>query len=186
MSAGCPSDVGVPWTVLDAETLIERPLFKVTRESVLLPDGRRLDDYYQIHMGQGALIVATREDGRVILMRMYKHGARRAGLTFPGGGIEPGETPIEAAKREMLEETGYGGGSWTSLGEHAVHANQGCGRLHIFRATAVQPTAEPIGGDLEAHEFVFLTRSEVQEALVRQEFLSLGGVCLAALWLALP
>lgn len=180
------TEVGRPWEVLDEETLIELPILKLTRERVRLPDGRQIDDYYQIHMGQGALIAATREDGRLVLMRMYKHGPRRAGLTFPGGGIELGETPLIGAQRELLEETGYGGGRWSSMGDYRVHANQGCGHLHIFRAEGVSRLANPVGGDLEANELVFLTRNEARDALVHQEFLSLGGAGLAALWLALP
>jgi hypothetical protein len=55
----------------------------------------------------------------------------------------------------------------------------------MFRAEAVERLVAPIGGDLEAHEFVFLSKEETREGLIRQEFLSLGGVTMAALWLAL-
>jgi ADP-ribose pyrophosphatase len=177
------ADVLRAWDVLAEKELLKTSLFRLTRETVRLPDGRVIDDYYQIHMGAAAVVAATRTDGRLVLMRMYKHGARRGGLGFPGGGIEPGEEPIAAAQRELREETGFGGGNWASLGDYRVHSNQGCGHLFYFVATDVIPVATPTADDLEQHEFVFLTHDDVRAAIREQGFLSLGHVGLAAIWL---
>jgi ADP-ribose pyrophosphatase len=177
------SGVLKPWVVLAEQELFKTKLLRLTRETVQLQDGRIVDDYYQIHMGNAAVVAATREDGRLLLMRMYKHGARRSGLGFPGGGIEAGESPLDAAQRELREETGFGGGTWTFLGDYKVHSNQGCGHLNYFLATSVALVTAPTADDLEPHEFVFLTREQVRAAIAEQAFLSLGHVCLAGLWL---
>jgi ADP-ribose pyrophosphatase len=176
-------DILKPWIVLEEEPLLEVRRLRVSRQKVRLQDGRIVDDYYQLQMGRAAVIAATRGDGRLVLLRMYKHGPRRSGLGFPGGGIEHGESPLDAARRELSEETGFGGGIWQELGDYTVHSNQGAGHLYFFAARNVEAISTPTADDLEPHQFVFVTREEVSAAVRGNEFLSLGHVCLAALWL---
>jgi ADP-ribose pyrophosphatase len=174
-----------PWRVLAEEQLLETDRMRVTREAVELQDGRIVDDYFQIHMGAASVIAARDEDGRFLLMRMYKHGPRRTGLGFPGGGVEAGEDALGAARRELLEETGYEAAEWRELGAYTVHSNQGCGFVSFFLAMGARRSGGSVEGDLELHEFVLLTREEVRQALAENAFLSMGHACMAALLLSL-
>jgi len=175
-----------PWETLAQDVICDVPRLRLVRETVKLQDGRIIDDYYQIVMGQAAVVAAQRRDGRYLLLRMYKHGARRAGLGFPGGGVNDGEDPLAAAQRELMEETGYSAAHWRSLGGYTVHSNQGCGFVHFFAARDAVQVAEPVADDLEPHEFVFLPREGVLSAVRDGGFLSMGHVCMATLALALP
>jgi ADP-ribose diphosphatase len=87
-------------------------------------------------------IVALTADERVVLVRQYRFGTEEVGLEIPGGLIDPGETPLEAARRELREETGYEGESWTSLGaiapNPAIHRN----RLYTFLAEGCRCVGE--------------------------------------------
>jgi len=174
-----------PWQVLDEQILLQVPRMRVTRETVQLQDGRVVEDYFQIHMGGAAVIAAQDTEGRFLLLSMYKHGPRRAGLGFPGGGLERGETPLAAARRELMEETGYEAKDWRELGGYTVHSNQGCGFVTFFTARDAQATGVAVEEDLERHEFVLLAREEVLRALREGAFLSMGHACMAAFVLSL-
>jgi ADP-ribose pyrophosphatase len=173
------------WETLSEKTLCEVPRLRVVRESVRLQNGNVVDDYYQIIMGSAAAVAACRDDGRFVMLRMYKHGPRRAGIGFPGGGVEEEEEPDVAAKRELLEETGYVAREWRALGGYTVHSNQGCGFVNFFVAFGAMQVQRPVAEDLEPHEFVYLTREEIISAMRSGQFLSMGHVCLAGLVVAL-
>jgi ADP-ribose pyrophosphatase len=138
------------WRMLHRETKFEGgPVKEVAVESVELPDGRTIRDYYVVKLPDYVLIYAEVGDGTVPMLRQYKHGLRRVCLSFPGGALEDGESPVVAARRELLEETGYEATEWHSLGAFVTNANQGCNVAHLFRATGCRRVAEPHSGDLE-------------------------------------
>lgn len=180
-----PVNVAAPWSVLARDELLRRPRMTVVRETVQLPDGRVIDDYDVIEMGRASVVAATDLDGRLLLLRTYKHGARRSGLSFPGGGIEIGESNLDAAQRELREETGYVSDHWRPLGEYPVHVNQGCGHVAYFAAFECRKVGNIIIDDLEAHEFVYATRADVMAAVTSGAFLGLAHLALATLWLLL-
>ena len=87
-----------------------------------------------------------------------------------GGYLDEGEQPLEAARRELLEETGYEAEEWRPLGRYAVDANRGCGVGHLFLAIGARKVAEPAADDLEEQELLTLTREQVETALAAGEF----------------
>lgn len=138
------------WQTLHHETIFAGgPIKEVAVESVELPDGRTVPDYYVIKLADYVLIYAETDDGTVPMLRQYKHGLRRVCLSFPGGAVEEGEAPVSAARRELLEETGYEAAEWQSLGSFTTNANQGCNVAHLFRATGCRRVTAPRSGDLE-------------------------------------
>jgi ADP-ribose pyrophosphatase len=75
------------------------PYLKVRVETIELPDGRRIPDYYQLEMPSFACIFAETLEGRIIVYRQYRHGPRRVGLVFSGGRLEPNEALKDADGR---------------------------------------------------------------------------------------
>jgi ADP-ribose pyrophosphatase len=150
-----------PWRTLDRELLFATPRIALYRERVELPDGRIVDDYEQFDMNDFAIIVAQTNEGLVICERQYKHGLRKITTTLPGGQIEDGEQAEQAARRELLEETGYTATAWRPIGNFRTHSNQGGAMVHYFHATGCRFQAPPKSNDLEDMQIELLTVADV-------------------------
>ena len=171
-----------PWQVLKtSEVFSADPWLTLSVQQVRVPDGRVIDDYYQLSLPDFIVVFAETGKGEVIMIRQYKHGARRTSLTLPGGLVEKGEAPEAAAKRELLEETGYQADSWKSLGSYVVNGNLGCGQGHFFMAAGAKQVQEPASGDLETMEIELLTLERLAEALRSGEVMLLNHAAAIAM-----
>ncbi|SDY20610.1 NUDIX hydrolase [Halobellus clavatus] len=104
------------WPVLDSEIEYANPYFAVEREAVEQPDGTP-NDYYRIDFdAAGGVIALGVDDGDVLFVELYRPRLQRRLLELPGGGIDDGETPEAAARREFAEETGFEPSTTTHLG----------------------------------------------------------------------
>ncbi len=148
---------------------------------VQLPNGQIIDDWSWVVTPDYVNVVVETEDGRFLCFRQYKHGVGGTSLAPVGGHLEPGEEPLAAAKRELLEETGYEAEEWFDLGSYVVDGNRGCATAYLFLARQASQIAEPAADDLEEQELIFLSRDELEKALAAKEFKVLGWVTAVAL-----
>ena len=98
--------------------------------------------------------------------------------------MKDGEPPLEAARRELLEETGYTAQSWKHLGSFSVHGNRGCGKAHVFLAQEAVKTADPSPDDLEEIRVELLPFAALQEHLANGDVATLGAAAGMALGIA--
>lgn len=95
------------WQIAGSEIVIDTPHLRLRRDAIILPDGSRLENYYVRESRGFSVIFALTPDEHVVLVRQYKHGIGRSVLELPAGVIDPDETPLACAERELAEETGY-------------------------------------------------------------------------------
>ncbi len=106
---------------------------KVHRDAVALPDGTAAEREYIVHPG-AVVILALNDSGDLLMERQYRYPLSREFLELPAGKIDPGEEPLQTAKRELAEETGYTAARWRYLGVmHPVIAYS-TERIEIFLA----------------------------------------------------
>jgi ADP-ribose pyrophosphatase len=164
------------WEIISRKKIFDAPSFlTLYRETVRLENGNVIDDYYTIDLRDFAEIFGMVNSDEVLAIRHYKHGAKRINIGLPSGYIDDGELALSAAKRELLEETGYTADTWLFLGSYVVDGNRGCGHVHVFFATDLIKIQEPDPDDLEIMTVEKISVNRLQEALMRGEVATLGA-----------
>ena len=135
-------------------------LLHVQRDVVRLPDGSTGTREYIRHPG-AAVVVPILDDGRVLLERQFRWPHRRVFIELPAGKVDKGESALEAAKRELLEETGYTATGWKRLGvihTSVAYTDEG---IEIFVARGLAKG----GRKLDKGEFLEIFDVPLEEAL---------------------
>ena len=151
----------IPWRVVDSRYLIRDPWLVLRADRCETANGVTVDPYYVQESPDWVQIVAFDDQDRILLIQQYRHGAAVISTELPCGRIEPGEAPVEAARRELLEETGCA--ARTLLPLPALSPNPACfaNRIHAFVALNTQPIQEQNLDTTEEIEFGFLTIPDV-------------------------
>ena len=171
------------WQIRESSYALDLPWMKVRKDVVELPSGNILDDYYMWVSGDVALMAPVAEDGSFVLVEQYKHAAGEVTLEFPGGFVSEDESAIEAAKRELLEETGYAVSGCERIATVCDNPTKVVGNLHLFLGVNCRRVAEPSPDPTESITVRLLSRSELLEA-IRQGRIRVTGT-IAAAFLAL-
>ncbi len=132
------------WKVLERHELLECRIFTVTDRLCQAPDGRK-GRFMVLETGDWANVVPIlhRDDGDYFLMvRQYRHGMDAVCLEFPGGMVDPGEDPLAAARRELLEETGFRAGRIRHAGTMSPNPAMMDNRFHVYVADMLQGGGE--------------------------------------------
>lgn len=174
------------WETLEKHPLLDcSPWFTVRREVVRLEDGHTIiPDFYMIDASPYSMVFALTADGQIPLVEQYKHSAGRRIVELPAGYMAPGEDPLQSARRELLEETGYSAPDWRPLGSFVVDGNRGCGTCNAFLALRAIKTAEPDSGDLQQQILHFVDPPTLRELWMGGGLGELASVAVIGLGLA--
>ena len=170
------------WETISRKTILSQSKFlTVESHTVKLPNGQIIPDWAWIIIPSAAIILAVNTDNKFLCFRQRKYAVEGIALAPVAGMLEPDEAPLVAAKRELLEETGYEASEWINLGSHILEPNRGVATMHLFLALNARQVAMPNSDDLEDQELLFLTRSELENALQAGEFKILAWSAVVAI-----
>lgn len=157
------------WKILKSEYLFRRPWLTVRRDCVELPDGRQNPEFYILEYPDWVNVIAITDDGQFVMERQYRHGLGKTCFEIPAGVIEKGETPLEAARRELMEETGYGEGEWKEIMSVSGNSSTTNNISHCFVAKGVKKIGMQHLDRTEDLEVVLLDRSQVWDLMVNDQ-----------------
>lgn len=133
-----------PWDTLASTHLSRKPWLTLRQDRVRLPNGAVIEEYNVLEYPDWINVIAATADERVVLVRQYRHGLGAVHYELPAGVCDPEDAgPEETARRELLEETGYGGGDWVHLTTLSANPGTHANLVHSFLATGVERIAEP-------------------------------------------
>jgi ADP-ribose pyrophosphatase len=150
----------LPEKTVQSELAFQGRLIDVRVDTVRLPNGATTTREIVVHPDVVAILPVL-DDGRVVLVRQYRKAAERVLLEIPAGGIDGDETPEEAVRREMIEETGYRVGGLELL--HTFYTSPGftTEKMYLFRATQLVPGQAT--EETDQIEVVLLSPAEAME-----------------------
>jgi ADP-ribose diphosphatase len=147
-------------TTVESEAVFDGKLLHVRRDTVRLPDGKLATREYIIHPG-AVLVVPVLADGRLVVERQYRYPLGCALLEFPAGKLDPGETPLATAQRELREEAGYTATRWQSLGRVHSVVSYSTEAIEFF----VAEDLTHVGAQLDDGEFLEILTMSIDEIL---------------------
>jgi ADP-ribose pyrophosphatase len=170
------------WKVRNRHSEMRRqPWLEVFKESIELPDGRTVDDFYSVDMQDFVVVVAVTSANEVVVESLYRHGAGRVTYSMPAGYVHAGEEPLDAAKRELREETGYEASTWMPLGRFIVDGNRGCGWCSCFLARDAGVVAKPESDDLAEVGLTTMSLASLLDLAAEGKVAELASVAALAL-----
>ena len=171
------------WETLSSKMALDSKWFKVRRDTVKIPNGKVLDDYFVWLQGDVSLIVPVTKDNDFILVRQYKHGVGDFMIEYPAGFVDDGEEYVDAARRELSEETGYRGDDISLLSVFTESPTKVIGKTNVFLAKDVEQFGQQNLDDNEEIEVLVVPWQEVLEMVAMGKIWATPSV--AATFLAL-
>ncbi len=168
------------WKHLSSEYLLREKWFNFRRDRVLKGNGQEMFPYYLWEFSNWAAVFPVTDDGKVILVKQYRYGAGQWSIELPGGVMDPHETdPMEAAQRELLEETGYSCGTITQVTAFSPNPSTQNNIMYGFVATGCTLTHAQSFDENEEIQVMTATIDEVKTMLREQKILqSLHVTCI--------
>jgi len=165
-----------PWDSLATEVVVDNRWYRLRRDTVRLPSGRIVDDYFVSERADVVLVFALTPADEVVLVHQWKQGRRAFYTELPGGMCDPGEEPVESAARELLEETGYACESLRELGRFEPDPTRNTNACIAFLGRDARRVAEPVWDEQEELEVRLVPVAELRAALHAGEITPSGTV----------
>jgi len=132
------------WKKLSSTTIVADRWLCATADRCELPNGAVIEPYYVLHEPDWVHAFAIDMNDRLVVVRQFRYAANVVCTELPGGVVDGGEEPLAAAKRELMEETGYTASAWSYVGSMFANPARQTNRIHTFIARELSPGAQQL------------------------------------------
>jgi len=150
------------WKLQKSTPLNDYRIFSTKKKSSVSPKDGTVHDFYVMDAPDWVNIIAVAPAGEILLIKQFRHGTGEITLEIPGGMIDPGESPAECARRELLEETGFTSSRWEQIGcvrPNPAFMSNSC---YTFLASDCERTSEPSFDTTEDIETLLVAPQEIK------------------------
>lgn len=178
-------DKSLAWEEISREHIVQDQWIDFRKSAYRYPDGRVFEPFYTYSRRDYCVIVASDEDGNYLCVRQFRQGIKEVTTEFPAGGIErkdgreyasgarvaeQAEEALEAAKRELMEETGYVSDDWTHLITIPSNATIADNYAHIFMAKGCRPAGDQHLDETEVLNVIRCSGQEIEDMIRQGKF----------------
>ena len=166
---------------MDSKNILKLgPWLSVRQERVCLPSGKEIPTWFILEFPDWVNVIAVTKDGQFVMIDQYRHALGETRYELVAGVIDPGETPLQAAQRELLEETGFGGGEWSEFMVLSPNPTNHNNLSYTFLATGVEQLSAQHQEETEDIRLHVLNPAEVRQLLEQGEIIQ--ALHAAPLW----
>jgi len=169
-----------PFKILSREIILDNPYCPIEKHIVELPDGTQ-GEWFVNTASDAVIVIPVLKTGEILLQKNYKHGSGHIITEFCAGMIDPGETPEQAATRELLEETGHSAESFTRLGEAFANPTGSSMKYHFFLAQNCEKVSDQSLDTAEQIEIFTVKNAEEAKKLLTDPATHTSSATLSAL-----
>jgi len=176
-----PDEKLFQWQVTKSRYLAHKPWFTARVDTLVHPAGKTIPCYYVMEYPSWVNVIAITQEGKFVLIRQYRHGLQQVNYEIPAGVCETKDASLlESAKRELLEETGYGKGEWQLFSSFCANPATQNNLTYTFLATDVERIADQSLDETETLTVHLLAEEEVLALLQKGEIVQ--ALMAAPLW----
>ncbi len=160
------NDFPKAWKLVDSKTVFRHPYLTLAEDTVILPDGQSISWLTMQDTVDFVSVICQDESGKILIARQYCHPPQRVVHEFPGGRIDPGESPEDAARRELMEEVNFYPHQLQKLGEFLANPRRSPAKCHLFLARDLEERSLP-GDSTEFIGVEWLTSAEIESQILK-------------------
>jgi len=158
------------WKRISSRAAADCRVFKVREDSCKRESDGKAGSFFVIESPDWANVIAITKQNEVVLIEQFRHGIEKSILEIPGGMVDDGEVAEAAAKRELLEETGYSSDNWIFLGKSYPNPAIQNNTIHHYLARDCEKTEEPCFDEHENIAVRLASPAEVEDSIRNGEF----------------
>jgi ADP-ribose pyrophosphatase len=166
------------WKILSSTYLFSDLWFKVRKDVCETPEGKIINPYYVYEFPTWVTAVPVSDDGRIVMVRQYRHALGEICIEIPGGCVDDTDKTLQdAIARELKEETGYTFSSYDYLGKISANPSTNNNLMHMFLARGGIKTSEPQLDHNEELQVELFSIGEVKDLLKENKIVQAMHVC---------